>query len=100
MRRNGKPPGAGTAPAGPGQPGRPTRQAVEEPQPAAGDLTEPSGELRAGEVPSGEPPSEEPQEAAGAARDPESGSGPAGRPGRPEPPDRVPWLIALAVFAA
>jgi uncharacterized membrane protein len=104
MRRNGKPPGAGTAPARSGLSGRPSRQAVEEPQPAAddlpqpaaGDLPQPAGGDRPG--PAAEPVPEEPQDEKAqpgdaTAREAESG------PGRAGPSDRVPWLIALAVFA-
>jgi uncharacterized membrane protein len=93
-RRNGKPPGAGAAPADPGLAGRPSPQAVEEPRPAAGDLPAAAGDPPAGEPQAGTLQAGKPEEATGEALEPESGPGPAGRP------DRVPWLIALAVFAA
>ncbi len=94
MRRNGKPPGAGAAAARSGRAGRLSQQAVEEPQPVAGDLP----------APAGPPPPEEPQDGKaqpgdGIAREAKSGPARSGRPEGAGPNDRVPWLIALAVFA-
>ena len=89
MRRDGKLLGAGAAAAPSGRPGA-CRTAAAEPQPSL--------EARA---PAGPPPPEEPR-GWRARRD----AGPRGRPSsgrlgsRPRGPDRVPWLIALAVFAA
>jgi uncharacterized membrane protein len=42
----------------------------------------------------------EPEQATGESREADAGSGPAGSVGRTGRPDWVPWLIALAVFAA
>jgi uncharacterized membrane protein len=115
-RRDGKPPGAGAAPAHSGLAGRLSRRAVKDPEPVAPGLPGGAADPQA-RVPSAVddlpeaagPPQQataQPGSAAGAAaqpREPESAAGPAAPPGagRPEPgrPDRVPWLIALAVFA-
>jgi len=111
MRRDGKPQGAGAAPAGPGLAGRLSRRAVKDPEPvppglaagvrdaqtgappALGDLPEASAQPQR---PTGEPGSA--PDPAAQPREPGSATGPAGQPdaGRT---DRVPWLIALAVFA-
>jgi uncharacterized membrane protein len=42
----------------------------------------------------------EPEQATGESREADAGSGPAGSLGRTGRPDWVPWLVALAVFAA
>ena len=94
-RRDGKPPGSGTAPADPGLAGRLPQRAVQDPQPVVGDPPGVTGDPQAGESQNGGPR----VEAAGEAREPETAPGPAGRPEKAGRPDRVPWLIALAVFA-
>jgi uncharacterized membrane protein len=94
-RRDGEPPGAGAAPADRGLAGRLSRRAVTEPQPVPGDPA--TAEPQAGASPNGGVRNGGPRAAevpAAEAQETESG------PGRAARPDRVPWLIALAVFAA
>jgi uncharacterized membrane protein len=94
-RRDGEPPGAGAAPADRGLAGRLPQRAATEPQPVLGDPA--AAEPQAGESPNGGTPNGGPRAAkvpAAEAQETGSGPGPAARP------DRVPWLIALAVFAA
>jgi uncharacterized membrane protein len=90
-RRDGKPQGAGAAPADPGLAGRLSRRGVQDPEPVAPGLP---GGLR--DAQAGVPPAagDRPE----TAGQPDAGQPDAGRPDVRRP-DRVPWLIALAVFA-
>jgi uncharacterized membrane protein len=67
-------------------------QPVGEPGPAAGESAQPLREPA--------PAVREPVPAAGEPRELGSGSAEPGSPRQAERPDRIPWLIALAVFAA
>ncbi len=112
MRRDGKLLGASGAPASSVQAGRlppaagelpdaarEPAQAVGEPSQAVGEPAQAVGEPSQAV---GEPAQAvgELREAAGGPQDLERRSGQPGWPEQAGPPDRVPWLIALAVFAA
>jgi uncharacterized membrane protein len=113
-RRDGKPQGAGAAPAEPRLAGPLSRRAVRDPEPVAPGTPGTAGDVQsrvpsaAGDLPGtvGDPQAQVPPpgvddrpEAIAQPREPGDAPGPAAAPPDAGRPDRVPWLIALAVFA-